>query len=120
MPNSEKSSIRYADQLIILAAIMFLAMLVALVVIVIYGKDTASLERIAGPVMTAVIITGVLGGATRSTNARLESIEEKAQTEVTAARHARDDADTRHAATDARHERQDTRKDGLGPRDGSG
>ena len=119
MPNSEKSSsIRYADQLILLAAVMFLAMLVALVVIVIYGKDTASLERIAGPVMTAVIITGVLGGATRSTNARLESIEEKAQTEVTDARHARDD----HARDDAdtRHERQDTRQDGLGPRDGSG
>lgn len=79
MPNSPNSPERRMPLLLVqLAGVMFVTVTAALVALVLADHDTESVERLAGPLLTAVIITGVLGGATRATNDRLAQIERKA------------------------------------------
>ena len=61
-----------------LAGLMFAVSVVGLVVIVVTDNDTESLERLVGPLLMAVVTTGVVGGATKSTNERLRFMEERA------------------------------------------
>src|SRR5690625_2156493 len=49
-----------ARWIIVLAGVMFLGTLAALVVLAVSDTSTATLERLAGPLLTAVIVTGVL------------------------------------------------------------
>lgn len=60
-----------------LAALMFVVVVGALVLLTMADKDTEELRRIAGPLLTAVIITGVLGQTTKTTNDRLDHIEKQ-------------------------------------------
>lgn len=79
MPNSPNSPERHMPLLLVkLAGVMFVTVTAALVALVLADQDTESVERLAGPLLTAVIITGVLGSATRTTNERLTQIERKA------------------------------------------
>lgn len=52
--------------IIALAAVMFVSTLVALVALALSGQDTASIERIVGPLLSSVIVTGVVGALAAS------------------------------------------------------
>ena len=47
--------------IIALAALMFVTSIAALVTLALSGQDTASIERIVGPLLSSVIVTGVIG-----------------------------------------------------------
>ena len=73
---------RIALAILALAAIMFVATLAALVALAISGQDTASIERIAGPLLSSVVVTGVIGAVAagqretaKSHEAKLDRIE---------------------------------------------
>lgn len=62
--------------LIVLAGVMFVTLVLGMVVLAVVDADLGSLERIGGPLLTAVIVTGVLGGAHRGTSARLDEMKD--------------------------------------------
>lgn len=64
-----------ARLLIGLAALMFTVTIAAFVILAVAGSETATLERLAGPLLTAVIITGVVGASHKSQDSKLEQIQ---------------------------------------------
>lgn len=64
-----------ARWIIVLAGVMFLGTLAALVVLAVSDTSTATLERLAGPLLTAVIVTGVLGVTHAQTGRRVDEVE---------------------------------------------
>lgn len=62
---------------VILAGVMFVTSVAGLVALVIAGVDSASLERLVGPLLTAVVITGVLGATNRQQGKRLDEQDTK-------------------------------------------
>lgn len=58
-----------------LAALMFTVTVTALVVLGLWDQNTRTLERLVGPLLTAVIVTGVVGALGKSQNSRLGKIE---------------------------------------------
>ena len=64
-----------ARWIIVLAGVMFLGTLAALVVLATSDTSTATLERLAGPLLTAVIVTGVLGVTHAQTGRRVDDVE---------------------------------------------
>lgn len=58
-----------------LAALMFTVTVVAFVVLALFGGDSRTLERIAGPLLTAVIVTGVVGASHKAQESKLDKIQ---------------------------------------------
>lgn len=71
-----------AQFIIVLAGLMFTVTVVALVVLGLYDEDTRTLERLVGPLLTAVIVTGVVGALGKSQNSRLDKIEHQTNGEL--------------------------------------
>lgn len=67
-----------------LAALMFTVTVAALVVLGLSDQNTRTLERLVGPLLTAVIVTGVLGVSHKSQNNRLDKIEHQTNGELDA------------------------------------
>lgn len=65
-----------------LAALMFTVTVTALVVLGVYAEDTRTLERLVGPLLTAVIVTGVVGALGKSQSSRLGKIESQTNGEL--------------------------------------
>lgn len=62
-----------ARLVIILAGVMFVTTVAGMVTLVVTGNDGSSIERIAGPLLTAMIVTGVLGATTKRQEDRLDT-----------------------------------------------
>lgn len=58
-----------------LAALMFTVTVAAFVILATTGRSTGTLERLAGPLLTAVIVTGVVGASHKSQEGRLDKIQ---------------------------------------------
>lgn len=63
------------SQLFILAGVMFVVTVAGLVALMGMGRETEALERLVGPLLSAIVVTGVLGGVTKQTNGKLDRIE---------------------------------------------
>lgn len=59
-----------------LAGLMFVVSVGGLVALSVTDHDTETLERVAVPLLSAVVLSGVLGGALRSGSSRLERLRE--------------------------------------------
>ena len=59
-----------------LAGLMFVVAVAGLVFLAATDHDTATLERVAVPLLSAVVISGVLGGALAGGSSRLERLRE--------------------------------------------
>lgn len=64
-----------ARLLIGLAALMFTVTIAAFVILAVSNSSTATLERLAGPLLTAVIVTGVVGASHKSQEGKLDQIQ---------------------------------------------
>ncbi len=60
-----------------LAGLMFVATLAAMVAMAIAGQDTATIEHLVGPLLSTVIVTGVVGAVTQGQNSKLDQHEQK-------------------------------------------
>lgn len=65
-----------------LAALMFTVTVAALVVLGLWDQNTRTLERLVGPLLTAVIVTGVVGALGKSQSSRLGRIESQTNGEL--------------------------------------
>lgn len=74
-PKTERDTT--ATMLIKLAGLMFTVTVGAFVALAIAGESTDTLERLAGPLLTAVIITGVVGASHKSQEGRLDTIQQQ-------------------------------------------
>lgn len=71
-----------ARLVIVLAGVMFVTTVAGMVTLIVTGNEGGSLERIAGPLLTAVIVTGVLGATTKRQEDRLDD-QDKALNQIT-------------------------------------
>lgn len=62
---------------VVLAGVMFVTSVLGMVALVIAGSDSSSLERVVGPLLTAVVVTGVLGATNRQQVKRLDEQDTK-------------------------------------------
>ena len=82
-----------------LAGLMFVVSVVGLVALSVTDHDTETLERVAVPLLSAVVLSGVLGGALRSGSSRLERLREDVH-RATQQRAEQETAETDTAETD--------------------
>lgn len=73
--NSPKRDESTSRLVIYLAALMFTITMVCFVILAVTGVSTDTLERLVGPLLTGVILTGVVGATHKSQEGRLEKIQ---------------------------------------------
>ncbi len=73
---------RIPTALVVLSGVLFVTTITALVALAIAGKETAAVEGVAGPILTGVILTGVVGAVSKTQVDRLDQ-QDKALDQIT-------------------------------------
>lgn len=83
--------------LMVLAGVVFVVSVVAVLILELNGRSTATLTNLVGPVVSGLFIVGLLGGKIEETKAKVDVVEKQTNgvLEEKFARHAE------HAATSA-------------------